>query len=265
MGCIVISSGSLAFMPITIGSLPFDLVFFYVGVLTRRNQWLDEDKDTNITIHNDDNDGNENNIEQLTADKKSMYENVSLPSKGSLVSYLENNRLLNYSIAVTMCVSFLVCLVIIYVQDLDTLIFQNTTSGDDENIDDDTVRGDIPSPQPSVLVFLIISGVMTVFISLCVLDMSRKYLDFESILTKYLSKAAYGVYIFHPFFIQIFVLIWVELVIPKRIYWQDNGQSTTNVGSEAWLWGGFFICTLFIVPTCFVFSAWIRQFFPNIL
>ncbi len=270
------AGGSLAFMPVTIGSLPFDLAFFYTGILAKRNQWLDESTSdvlsstvntmNGINYESDKNDDrDEEQVAMAEVEGVGFYGANKQSSKGSMVRYLESYRLLNYSIAISMCCGLIVCVSIIYIQDLHTILFTNTDSGDDEGIDDDSQRDTDTTVLPSILTFLITSGLMTVFISLSALDMSRKYLNFQSSWTKYLSGAAYGVYIFHPFFIQLYVLIYVELIIPTKIYWQENAQSTTHLGSDAWLWGGFIGCIMLIVPSCFIFSGWIRQFFPNIL
>lgn len=40
--CAVITTGSFVYMPITVGSLPFDIMFFAGGIIAKRNAWLDE-------------------------------------------------------------------------------------------------------------------------------------------------------------------------------------------------------------------------------
>ena len=109
--------------------------------------------------------------------------------------------------------------------------------------------------------FVPINGVMTVFISLSAIDASKRCLNSQSQWTTYLAEASYGVYIFHPFFIQLFAVLWVGRVIPKQLLFHDldwSIQSTSDVSDE-WLWGGFFFTALLATPTCWIFSAWAKK------
>ena len=38
---IILGGGTFAYMPLTFGSLPFDVMYFYGGCIAKRNRWLE--------------------------------------------------------------------------------------------------------------------------------------------------------------------------------------------------------------------------------
>ena len=267
--CIGASGTFLAFMPVVHGSLPFDLAFFYLGVASKRSGWLEEEEaagpaDAIANVEAElQGPSADLNGEVAMGDKQIAYASLRdevtvtcVSNKGSLLEFLESYRALNYFLVALFCLASLIGFVTLYETD------SNAADGDDHWDDHANVDYTLV-----YLVFVPINGLMTVFISLSAIDVSKRYLNFQSQWTTYLAEAAYGVYIFHPFFIQLFAVLWIECIIPKQLYFYNFWlfiQSTTDV-DDKWLWGGFFFTALLAIPICWIFSALAKSVFFKIL
>lgn len=243
------------FMPISFGSLPFDVCFFMAGIFCRRNKWLDEAEADSCTAP------------LIAADDPSPSPPGSGPG-GSLLRFIDAHRLFLYSTSMLVAVAFLVTVTVFDVADISQPFIQ-TNPGDDDGRDDDQ---DDPNPSPSgpalrngvmLCVFCLLSGVFTFTMSLCALDFFRKYFSFTSDRSAYMAGAAYAVYIIHPWVITPLLFVWIKIVehmTGEDIYFVNGGVfSYTDVGSDAYLWGGFVFVSVFALPACWLLGGKLKK------
>ena len=237
-----------AFMPITFGSLPFDICFFMAGICCRRSRWLDS-PDAEVRCNGD-----------LTSTE-------SEPSQGSLLRFIESHRTFLYVVTVAIAALYCVLVVSLHITEFATPFLQ-TNSGDDDGQDDDeeenpSPAGPLPRTVGLLFVFCLTSGIFTFTMSLCLLDVFRKYYSFTSKWTAYMADTAYAVYIIHPWIICPLLFGWIKIIKEmsgEDIYFINGGVvSYTDVGSDGYLWGGFVVVGITGVPLCWIMGGLLKK------
>ena len=242
------------FMPISFGSLPFDICFFMAGICCRRSKWLDAvDSHTTSLI-----------VANTTANECTPDSSI----QGSMIRFIDAHRRFLYSTSILIMVTFCVAVTLFDVGDL-AQPFVQTNPGDDDGQDDDQ---DDPNPSPDGPVlrtvgilfgFAAMSGVFTFTMSLCLLDFFRKYFSFTSERSVYMAGAAYAVYIIHPWAISPLLFVWIKIVeymSGDDIYFVNGGvYSFTDVGSDVYLWCGFIFVSVISVPMCWILGGLLKK------
>ena len=204
--CILVLGGSFIFMPITIGSLPFDVMFFIAGTLAHKNKWL----------------------ETITEKKEK-------DSQSSNVNVYYNNRYVILS--VISAILTIGCVGLFYFIDIGHGIMakknQSTDCSVDINSDDYSISFAL-----GMLGFLLWFGLCCIWISLGWIQFGSNWLNFSNDKTKFFAKSAYTVYIIHPLIVCF--VTWTYTKILKGIngvelvFCHDEQASRTHFGND-WL------------------------------
>jgi len=208
----IFGGGTFAYMPLTFGSLPFDVMHFYGGCIAKRNRWLESGVEGGI-------------IEIMDKHRKKMYSTIAFFSVA----------MFGYSI-----------------------YYQQSTPADDY---------DEASNTPSLIGLFVISWLFISLMLFCQLDFFRNHFNSTGKWSKILSGAAYTAYIIHPFFVcsmtAAFVAIYEASTGETLVFEDGRTDSETVLDSDAWLWGGWAVCTLLSVTLTFFFAYWIRELVPG--
>jgi hypothetical protein len=252
--CFIVAGGSTGFMPITFGSMPFDILFFWMGIAARRSRWLDDPKTEN-SISTGSGTGTEND-----------------DTTGSLLEFQDKYRILLRTLVVVLASLWIFGITWTY-QKTQANPFFHAYQGDDDQHDDDD--SDSPSvTTPLVMSTLALSGPFTVAFSLVLLDLSRTYLEFKSEWSTWLAGSAYAVYIVHALYVTLFFLVWIEIMrgAGNDVYFRQGSDrplalSTSRVSNDGWFWGGFIFTATLALAASWVTGAQLRklEIFKNIL
>ena len=100
------------------------------------------------------------------------------------------------------------------------------------------------------------------------LDFFRMCFNFTTPATANLAGAAYGAYIIHPIFLDIFTGIFVRIYETANddtiVFVGSNTPSTTElIDGEYWLWGGWAGLNCVTVCMSFLAAYLFRQYVPG--
>ena len=187
-------------MPITFGSLPFNILYFIAGIVARNNQWLTE------------------NLPQLKA------------------STVVSARILTV-------ICFLIWLSLFtyfYIIDFGNGLLPK--KGASECADDNDNDMDM-----NVYIFALIMCGIAIFagfycttVSLTLMHFAQTYWNFSNGVCKFLSSAAYAVYIIHPYVICTVTWSFVKLLEYFEgitlVFCKDDVMSMTHFGHNYLVW-----------------------------
>ncbi|GMH97635.1 hypothetical protein TrVE_jg9440 [Triparma verrucosa] len=210
---IALMGGTFAFMPLTLGSLPFDIMYFYGGCIAKRNKWLETG------------------------------------TEGGVVEIMDKHRRWIYAVIVVHSVyNISYC-----------MYYQQTHVGEDYDMEKNNFY----------LGTCIFVGTW-LFIALMLfaqLDIFRNHFNWTGKWSKILSGASYTAYIVHPFFVctatGVFIKVYEATTGQHLVFEDGKTDSETVLESDAWLWGGWAVCSLVSVPLTFFFSHWFRELCPG--
>jgi len=208
---ILTGQGVFAYMPLTLGSLPFDVMYFYGGCIAKRNRWLESGVEGGI-------------IEIMDKHRTKMYSTITLFS----------TAMFGYS-----------------------LYYQQSTPAKD-------YKDDAP---PLTVGLFVVSWLFISLMLFCQLDFFRNHFNSTGKWSKILSGAAYTAYIIHPFFVcsmsAAFVAVYEAATGETIVFEGDKTDSETVLDSDAWLWGGWAVCTFLSVVLTFFCAYWVRELVPG--
>ena len=206
------------FMPITFGSLPFDIVLFTAGVVAKRNDWLTLLVEMRTTL-------------------------VTLLGLAYIVMWLG-------------FVSY------IYVSDLGWLIPKKDAF---KNCDDES-SGDAMAWQMYVAFgcMFVVAGSGCMLMSMWALQLSARYANYASGVTRFFSEQAYCVYLIHPLVLcpvaYSFVVMQQYLFDgPKVEFCSGDVTSFTQFDGDYVVWLGWAYTLVLTVAIVWPLSWCIRQ------
>ena len=221
--------GDFIFMPIGWGSLPFDILFFTCGIIGKRNNWLN------------------NGINVLS--RNGVYVLRALTILGSIW--------------------IIVMRIVFYIYDTGIMIpHKNATDNCDDAGDVGIDAGDDNRDNNVITItFDVLMGLMTVVISLTILQFGYQYLNFSNKYTKFHASHAYTVYIIHPLIVT--PIGWSYLKILPIIggnepyFCSYSINSKSNIGGDIYLWVGFIYTSILAMIVLYPI-AWIIKKLPGL-
>lgn len=245
---LVLKVGSFVAMPLTIGSLPFDILAFILGIKAKNNEWLERDlplyffgAETNERIAGVHNDAGFNGMEHVQSE--TVAEEVR-PGP--------NRRIVLWVLALlfaTFC--------------WGTEVLK-TFGGDDnrrslaEEKDDKPLLGLVV-----LMLYFGIMGVACVVFCAWWLCVARSRFNFS--MPQWISAASYGVYIIHPWVIVLLTAVYVKFLNAVHagdgeISFPDNSfASSTHLTSDAYLWLGWLVLTVLSILVSWVLAGTLRK------
>ena len=117
-------------------------------------------------------------------------------------------------------------------------------------------------------IVIIVSGMYCIDMSLVVLEFFQTHLDFQHRYTKFMSEAAYGVYIIHPMFVIGMSSLWItlyEFFTGEELEWvAPLFYSLTPIEGGAWTLAlSWFVCNLLVHLLVWP-SAWYLRKLPGL-
>jgi hypothetical protein len=226
-GGLMIPLPNFIMMPMTFGSLPFDVLCFTAGVLAKRNHWLDTE------------------------------DGMAVTRGGVLVA-----RVLTVAVAgltfIMMGGFYGAGSTFLSPLGVPT---QNCTIGEE-------TLPELPGPNGVVLGLIvalaIVLGVGCMAIMVTMVDFFQTWCNFQNTATKFLSSAAYAVYLIHPWVVVLctrcFVYILEVADTDVRVYFEKGStQSHSCLGSDANVWMGAIVTSAVIQVLVWPLAAGVRQ------
>ena len=232
-GVMAASPGQFVFMPITFGSLPFDVVFFAAGVVAKRSGWLAKD-----------------NFDALRASAGLLVVRVVVVGTSLLL------------VAVT---------VFIYVRRYDIPGLLAVNSGDDDGTFDDDADDDaddegvaVPGWVLSVIypALCLLLGPFATCTSLFLVELFEGNCNVTSPLLGELTKSAYAAYLVQPFLISPATWLWTEVLRTQfgdKVYFAPGSSQSTTEVPEGLIWAGLAFSLCFVHALIWPLSAGLRR------
>ena len=122
------------------------------------------------------------------------------------------------------------------------------------------IEGDIIHFVPAILIMLV-AGVYCVDMSLVLLEFFQTHLDFQNRFTKFLSDAAYTVYIVHPVFVVGVTSAWIAIYESRgnTIEWAGFCSVTPIEGGGLTLGMGWLASNVIAILLVWPFSWYLRK------
>eukprot|EP01063_Lacrimia_lanifica_P022008 TRINITY_DN29718_c0_g1_i1.p1 TRINITY_DN29718_c0_g1~~TRINITY_DN29718_c0_g1_i1.p1 ORF type:complete len:492 (+),score=139.96 TRINITY_DN29718_c0_g1_i1:52-1527(+) len=214
----------LAYSPVSVGSCLFYPFFFYGGCAAKRNHWLDEATRHGLTA-------------AASAHRGWMTAAVGVAVAGMFAYplYWSHEHYVTFEEGA-----------------------RNQSTG--------------PTLFPTTnweytLVMFVCCTLLTALMPLVQLDWFRRSFNASTELSQRLSAASYTAYIIHPFvsvastaaFVQFYEAVTGHAVafVPKTL------RSETVLESEAWLWCGWAVSVLTVIPVTYLFAHVFREYVPG--
>mmetsp|Transcript_61675 Transcript_61675/g.169625 ORF Transcript_61675/g.169625 Transcript_61675/m.169625 type:complete len:252 (-) Transcript_61675:92-847(-) len=227
---IVMCSQGFIAMPITFGSLPFDLAFFTGGILAKRNNWLD-------TIHN--------------MERKLVW---AYRTRATIVFFVFLGVFVYSGVTKTSLDTGMKE----YGDDyFDDVVYNNATQTDDDDISSNALV--------HVLFLLGVSiacGLWCMYFSVTLMQGFYEYMNTTGPWCKFMAEASYTVYIIHPWVITPVSYAWVRIMaLEGQDMWWPAGATysgTTFLNSNVIILGWLF-CVVISVPLVYFLAHYLRQ------
>ena len=238
-----IAGGTFAFMPMTYGSLPFDVCFFYSGVVAARNNWLGG-------ILQDDN------------------SNSNSKDFGSDVGASRGRRWLGRLLWLALTVGTFVYFSGEYAGGAlleDSVGDDGTGTGSETKAYNDLhVREKTDYEDKTTAFCTLVEGAYVGVTCLLAIDLFRERFNFTGRWTLKIAETSYAVYVLHPFAVCLSTYLFqttYESVTGETIFYANTTLfSTTKLENEdSWVWTGFVVSCVFSVVVSYFVCYWIRE------
>jgi len=224
-------SMAFGFMPMTIGSLPLDVLFFFFGIVAKRNRWLDD-------------------------------------WEGGLPALMDKNRIWVRLVWVVLIVTPLVVSPLWGASPSNEKeVWEKDDFGDDDALGTNQ-KHTTDSKDLQDLLSLVVSILLISFTTLVLLDFFKSHMNCTTKLSKMMSETSYTVYIIHPFIVvlstYLFQVTYTETTGNYINFVVFNSTaatvtSSTKIHDEGWLWGGWLFACVFSCVVTYLLGYWIRK------
>ena len=194
-------------MPISFGSLPFNILFFVCGVVAKRNRWLED----------------------------------------GLVTISPTAKLLSKAIVVVFSIGVFTAASLIHASPRGFGYLKKNVCGEGVEIDTGLKDEPLLEIGAFILGLSTLAGVYCMAVNVAMFDIFRLHFNYTSNVTKFYSESAYAAYVIHPFVLTALTYAWAVILQvsgPGAAITFDSGPSSTScIDGDGYLWlGSLFTC-----------------------